>query len=169
MDWNMLNKTLLTNVFPSFLDLHRIMSGFHGAFATGMACQQGKLILPDTWFRPPSGDLLMLQLSRPDSSNLPCLNSTFHLEYPLVLSRFCFSMFLHLYWSNNKTIQILYDYSTRQNTLLHVPPVISKRKRKRSDSVLWQKPLHPQKNPKKQRDNTKTAPKLRLHNDCGPT
>ena len=34
-------------------------------------------------------DLLMLQLLRPNSSNLPCLFSTFHLEYPLVLSRFC--------------------------------------------------------------------------------
>ena len=33
---------------------------------------------------------LMLQLLRPNSSNLPCLYSTFHLEYPLVLSRFCF-------------------------------------------------------------------------------
>ena len=31
----------------------------------------------------------MLQLLRPNSSNLPCLYSTFHLEYPLVLSRFC--------------------------------------------------------------------------------
>ena len=30
----------------------------------------------------------MLQLLRPNSSNLPCLCSTFHLEYPLVLSRF---------------------------------------------------------------------------------
>ena len=30
------------------------------------------------------------QLLRPDSSNLPYLYSTFHLEYPLVLSRFCF-------------------------------------------------------------------------------
>ena len=30
-----------------------IMSGFHGAFATGVACQQGTLTLPDTWFRPP--------------------------------------------------------------------------------------------------------------------
>ena len=28
------------------------MSGFHGAFATGVACQQGTFILPDTWFRP---------------------------------------------------------------------------------------------------------------------
>ena len=72
------------------LDLHRIMSGFHGAFATGLASQQGTLTLPDTWFRPPFWDLLMLQLLRPNSSNLPCLYSTFHLEYPLVLSRFCF-------------------------------------------------------------------------------
>ena len=40
------------------LDLHRIMSGFHGAFATGVASQQGTLTLPDTWFRPPFWDLL---------------------------------------------------------------------------------------------------------------
>ena len=26
---------------------------FHGAFATGVACQQGTLTLLDTWFRPP--------------------------------------------------------------------------------------------------------------------
>ena len=74
------------------LDLHRlwvIMSGFHGAFSTDVACQQGTLTLPDTSFRPPSWDLLVLQLLRPDSSKLPCLYSTFHLEYPLVLSRFC--------------------------------------------------------------------------------
>ena len=66
-----------------------IMNGFQGAFATGVACQQGTLTHPDTWFRPPLWDLLVLQLLRPDSSNLPCLYSTFHLEYPLVLSRFC--------------------------------------------------------------------------------
>ena len=65
------------------------LRGFHGAFATGVACQQGALTLPDTWFRPPLWDLLMLQLLRPNSSNLLCLYSTFHLEYPLVLSRFC--------------------------------------------------------------------------------
>ena len=53
-----------------------------------MASKQGTLTLPDTWFRPPFWDLLMLQLLRPNSSNLPCLYSTFHLEYPLVLSRF---------------------------------------------------------------------------------
>ena len=71
------------------LDFNRIMSGFHGAFATGVASQQGTLTLSDTWFRPPFWDLLLLQLLRPDSSNFPCLYSTFHLEYPLVLSRFC--------------------------------------------------------------------------------
>ena len=41
-----------------------ISSGFHGAFATGVACQQGMLTLPDTWFRPPLWDLLVLQLLR---------------------------------------------------------------------------------------------------------
>ena len=30
------------------LDFHRIMSGFQGAFATGVACQQGTLNLLDT-------------------------------------------------------------------------------------------------------------------------
>ena len=79
------------------LDLHRIMSGFHGAFATGVASQQGTLTLPDTWFRPPFWDLLMLQLLRPNSSNLPCLYSTFHLEYPLVLS---FAILLLIYRSH---------------------------------------------------------------------
>ena len=83
------------------LGLHRIVSGFHGAFATGVASQQGTLTLPGTWFRPTFWDLLMLQLLRPNSSNLPCLYSTFHLEYPLVLSRFCF-------------IKILADYTPKE-------------------------------------------------------
>ena len=70
-------------------DLHRIMSGFHGAFATGVAYEQGTLILLDTFMIPsPFWDLLVLQLFRPDSANLPCRYSTFHLEYLLVLSRF---------------------------------------------------------------------------------
>ena len=81
-------STNFMTFIPS-LTFTRIMSGFHGAFATGVASQQGTLTLPDTWFRPPFWDLLMLQLLRPNSSNLPCLYSTFHLEYPLVLSRFC--------------------------------------------------------------------------------
>ena len=78
--------------------LSPIMSGFHGAFATGVACQQGTLTLPDTWFRPPLWDLLVLQLLKPDSSSLPCLYLTFHLEYPLVLSRFCFKLLQWYAW-----------------------------------------------------------------------
>ena len=39
--------------FKIELDLHRIMSGFHGEFVTGMACQKGTLTLPDTWFPSP--------------------------------------------------------------------------------------------------------------------
>ena len=34
-------------------DLHRVLRGFHGAFAMGVACQQGTLTLADTWFRLP--------------------------------------------------------------------------------------------------------------------
>ena len=94
--WPLNNSYFPTNpTFHQFhdldtdFDLHRITSVFHGAFATGMAYQQGRLTLPDTWFRPPFWDLLMLKLLRPNSSNLSCLYSTFYLEYPLVLSRFC--------------------------------------------------------------------------------
>ena len=70
-------------------DFHRIMSGFYGTFPTGVACKQGALTLPDTWFLPPFLDLLMLKLLWPDFTNLSCLFSTLHLEYLLVLSRFC--------------------------------------------------------------------------------
>ena len=94
--WPLTNSDYPTNqTFYQFhdldtdFDLHRITSGFHGAFATGVACQQGTLTLPNTWFRPPFWDLLMLQLLRPNSSSLPCLYSTFHIEYLLVLFRFC--------------------------------------------------------------------------------
>ena len=57
------------------LDLHRFMSGFHGAFATGVASQQGTLTLPDTWFRPPFWDLLMLQLLK-NKTNHPISNNS---------------------------------------------------------------------------------------------
>ena len=59
---------------------------FYGAFTIGVACQQGTLTLPDTWFRPPLWDLLVLQLLRPRTCHV--FTPTFHLEYPLVLSRF---------------------------------------------------------------------------------
>ena len=81
-----------------------IIRGFHGAFATGVAFQQGTLTLPDTWFRPPLWDLLVFKLLRPDSSSLPCLNSTFHLEYPLVLSWLCSML------TGCKYMSLLQDY-----------------------------------------------------------
>ena len=107
------------------LNLHRIMSGFHGAFATGVASQQGTLTLPDTWFRPQIRDLLMLQLLRPNSSNLPCLYSTFHLEYPLVLSRFCSYMLwdIELKLCNN-VLQIKFKCCISVSVLLSVRPTI---------------------------------------------
>ena len=63
--WSLTNSDFLTDqTFNQFhylntdLDLHRIMSGFYGAFATGVTYQQGTLTLPDTWFRPPFGTYL---------------------------------------------------------------------------------------------------------------
>ena len=60
---------------------------------------------------PHFGVLLVLQLLRPDFSNLPCLYSTFHLEYPLVLSRFCFAAFsqhcsLNSVWYSRRSFQL---------------------------------------------------------------
>ena len=62
--------------FHQFYDLvHDIellcfTSSFHGAFATGVAYQQGTPTPPDTWFRLFWWDLLMLQLLRPVFPNL---------------------------------------------------------------------------------------------------
>ena len=55
-----------------------------------------RLPFRNPWFRPPLWDLLVFKLFRPDPSNLPSLYSTliFHLEYPLVLSRFCLLLYL---------------------------------------------------------------------------
>ena len=49
-----------------------------------------------------------------------------------------------------------YMYNTRQK---HAIRSDNKRKRKRSDSVLWQKPLHRKKNPKKTTWQHKNATK----------
>ena len=73
------------------LDLHRITSGFHWALAMSVTCQQGTLTLPDTWYRPPFGDSLMLKLLRPVFPSLPCLFSNFHL---LKISLGAFSILL---------------------------------------------------------------------------
>ena len=40
---------------------------------------------------------------------------------------------------------------------------------KENKEDIWQKPLHSQKNPKKQHDHQNRHHKLQLHNDSGPT
>ena len=52
------------------LDFHRYTSGPHGAFATGVACQQGMLTPPDTLFRPLLGACIISWLLRPVFPNL---------------------------------------------------------------------------------------------------
>ena len=95
--WPLTNSDFLTDqTFHQFhdldteLDLHRIISSFHETFATGVTSQLGTLTFPDSWFRPPFWDLLVLPLLKPDFPNLLCLYSAFNFEYPLVLSRFSF-------------------------------------------------------------------------------
>ena len=60
-----------------------IMSCFHWAFAAGVACQQGTLTLPDTWFRPLLWDLLVHQLLRPDFLDLAMSFLDFSPRIPL--------------------------------------------------------------------------------------
>ena len=75
------------------LDLHRIMSGFHGAFATGVACQPRTLLtLPNTWFSPLFWTCLcsncwdQIPWTCHVFTRLLTLNTPWY-----VLSRFCFS------------------------------------------------------------------------------
>ena len=89
--WSLTNSDFQTNqTFHQFhdidteLDLHRLWVVSMEHFQRVWHASRERLP-----FRAPLWDLLVLQLLRPDSSNLPCLYSTFHLEYPLVLSRFC--------------------------------------------------------------------------------
>ena len=44
--------TMTTPYWSDFVPNYRILSGFHGKFATGVACRQGTLTPPDTWSRP---------------------------------------------------------------------------------------------------------------------
>ena len=75
--------------WPTKVDFYRI-ERFSWSICDRCAMPAGSTYPSGHLVRPPFWDLLMLQLLRPNSSNLPCLYSTFHLEHPLVLSRFCF-------------------------------------------------------------------------------
>ena len=63
--WPLTSSDFLTDtIFHHFydidtkLDLHRIISGFHEAFATGLECQQATLTIPDTCSVPLFGTCL---------------------------------------------------------------------------------------------------------------
>ena len=78
------------------LDLHRIMSGFHGAFATGVACQQETLTLPYTWFLPPVLGLACAPVVETRFLELAMSLLDFSTRIPLqlVLSRCCLVIFI---------------------------------------------------------------------------
>ena len=67
---------------------YRPMRGFHGTFATGVACWQGTLTPPDTWSRP-IWDLHMFYLLRPILFPNLYFFPDFSLRTTKVLSRFC--------------------------------------------------------------------------------
>ena len=116
------------------LDLHRIMSVFHGAFATGVAIQQERLP-----FRTPACASIV---------------ETRFLELAMSLldfwPRIPLCAFSVLLLTNIKR-----DINHLKSDLIN-----NMRKRKRSDSVLWQEtPTPTTETSKKQRDNMKTPPK----------
>ena len=68
------------------LDHHLITSGFHGTFEKDVACQQGTVILPDTWFYPFWNFLKLFETSFPELA-------VSVLDYPSELRRLCFHCF----------------------------------------------------------------------------
>ena len=104
-----------------YTNICKVIKRFRTAVWTGL--RQWQLV--PNFLRPPFWDLLMLQLLRPNSSNLPCLYSTFHLEYPLVLSRFYFVSFFH----HTKSVYKVGRH-TDQDVLLSCQKISASRKSK---------------------------------------
>ena len=94
--WSLTNSYFPTNqTFHQFhdldtkLDLHRLWVVSMDHLQRVWYASRERLPFRTPGSVPPLWDLLVFQLLRPDSSNLPCLYSTFRLEYPFLLSRFC--------------------------------------------------------------------------------
>ena len=102
------------------LDLHRIMSGFHAAFATAVACQQGSLTLPDTLFRPPFLGRVCALIVATRFIELAMSLLDFHIEYPLVLSRFFLMTNITCSFSVSETI-----YSWTAKFTFYLLPLMS--------------------------------------------
>ena len=172
--WSLTNSDFPTNqTFHQFhdldteLDLHRlwVVSMEH----LQRVWQQGTLTLPDTWFRPPLWDLLVLQLLRPNSSNLPCLYSTFHLEYPLVLSRFWHISCIRtssvtlcpMKWKSTRNVKAL-------RNSVQVQQVIREKGRDLTQS--YDKSPYTNRNVKRAKwQHKQRHKKVRLHRGCGQT
>ena len=75
-----------------------------------------------------------------------------------------FTLFIILFWNRLWKAYIWWELKLYTNCIGEIMYTIwnYSRKRKRYDSVLWQKTLPPQKNPKKQRDNIKTQRKTSI-------
>ena len=134
-----------------------IMRSFHKTFATIAACQQRMLTSPDTWSCHILGLASVLML-RPISPELALFPDLWVSNIPR-----CF-FFSSLLKGNMKKTDIQTCWIFSQCNIL-------RKKRKRSDSVLWQKPLHQQKC-QKGKVTTQTTPqkssiKQRLRTDLG--
>ena len=81
---------------------NRITRGVHAAFAS-----RERLLYRAPGSVPLFWDLVGLQFLIPDFLNLPCLYSTFHLEYPSVLFRFCLHLGNDIQYSLYQTLDIL--------------------------------------------------------------
>ena len=87
MTWPYTMTTPYWSDFVSNSTFHRILSGFHRTFATGLACRQGTLTPPDTWSRPFGLAYVLLVETNP-FPNLSLFYRTMLFEYPSVFSRF---------------------------------------------------------------------------------
>ena len=84
--------TMTTPYLSDFIPnstFYRNLSGFHGAFATGVACRQGALTAPVPGPFPLGLACVLLVETNP-FPNLSLFFRTMLFEYPSVLSRFCF-------------------------------------------------------------------------------
>ena len=153
--WPLTNSDFPTNqTFHQFHDLHtdfnlpRIMSGFHGAFATDLANQKGTLTLPDTLFRPailgfacaPIVEIifLVLVMSILDfSPRIPLGNFSILLFFFLdkVKSHFSNTLYIHTFQFSQWNIKIGGDSSTLVHRMTSVTAELHRSQMKTKPSV----------------------------------
>ena len=107
--FSLLYTDLMTVPNLTFTELR----GFHGAFATGVACQQGALTPPDTWSRPFGTCICSTWWDQSFSKLVVIFLRTMLFVYPSVLSRFCiWSIVSVFHWHSTSlgtTSQLIYN------------------------------------------------------------